>query len=89
MNTLGPINEYTTALYTSDPILDETGTVVPGTSLYTATLTLYDERTKTIINDKLPQEAHVAVFDFRWDSGVSRCLHEFKILVKNVSMVSS
>ena len=121
--TLGPINERTTAKYTSDPLLDEDGVTVAGSVLSTATLTLYDEKTKTIlnsrnaqnvnqangvtisdagvvawtmtpadnaiVNDKLPSEVHVAVFDFRWDAGVSRAMHEVKFLVKNLSMVTS
>lgn len=121
--TLGPINERTTAKYTSEPLLDETGTAVAGSIMSTATLTLYDERTKTIlnsrnaqnvnnannvtisdagvvewtmqpadnaiVNDRLPSEVHVAVFDFRWDSGTSRAVHEVKFLVKNIGMVTS
>ena len=121
--TLGPINERTTAKYTSDPLLDEDGVTVAGSVLSSATLTLYDEKTKTIlnsrnaqnvnqandvtiseagvvawllrpadnaiINDRLPSEVHVAVFDFRWDSGTSRAVHEVKFIVKNVGMVTS
>lgn len=121
--TLGPINERTTAKYTSDPLLDEEGSVVAGSIMTTATLTLYDDRTKTVINsrnqqnvnnangvtisdagivtwvmtpadnaivnDKLPSEIHVAVFDFRWDGGVSRAVHEVKFLVTNIGMMTS
>jgi hypothetical protein len=121
--TLGPINERTTAKYTSDPLLDETGAVVAGSTISTATLTLYDQRSKAILNSRNEQnvnqangvaiseagvvtwdltpadniivddccatEIHVAVFDFRWDAGASRCLHEFKIAVTNIGMVTS
>jgi len=121
--TLGPINERTTAKYTSDPLLDENGTAVDGSILTSATLTLYDQKTKTIlnsrnaqnvnqannvaisaagvvtwelvpadnaiVNDALSQEVHVALFDFRWDGGASRCMHEVKIAVRNLGMVTS
>jgi hypothetical protein len=42
-----------------------------------------------IVNGKLPQELHVAVFDLRWDAGTSRSLHEVKILVNNIGKVTS
>jgi hypothetical protein len=121
--TLGPINERSTARYTSGPLTDEDGAVVAGSILSSATLTLYDERTGTIINsrnkqnvnqandvtisdagvvswllkpadnvivnNKLIRETHVAVFDFRWDAGESRAVHDMKILVNNVGNVTS
>lgn len=121
--TLGPINERTTAKYTSDPLLDEDGAVVPGATLTTATLTFYDEKTNAIINnrngqnvngangvtiadtgivtwvmtpadhpivnDRMSQEVHVALFDLRWDGGSSRAMHEVKFLVNNLGMVTS
>lgn len=120
---LGPVNERTTAKYTTDPLVDEDGVVIPGTLVTSATLTLYDQKTGAIINSrnqqnvnnannvtiadtgiiswvlqpadnaivntKLAQEVHVAVFDLRWDSGSSRSLHEVKILVNNVGKVTS
>lgn len=42
-----------------------------------------------IVNTKLPQEVHVAVFDFRWDAGTSRAVHEVKILVNNIGKVTA
>ena len=121
--TLGPVNERTTARYTSGPLTDEDGSVVPGSVLSSATLTLKDEKTRTVINsrnaqnvnqangvtisdlgivtwllvpadnpivtDRLTQEVHVATFDFRWDAGASRAMHEVKILVNNVGAVTA
>jgi hypothetical protein len=121
--TLGPVNERSTARYTTDPLTDEDGAVVAGSILSSATLTLYDERTgkilnsrnqqnvnngngvsigddgivswllvpddNAIINTRLSQERHVAVFDFRWDAGTSRAVHEVKILVNNIGKVTS
>lgn len=121
--TLGPVNERTTAKYTTDPLVDEDGVVIPGTLVTAATLTLYDQKTgaiinsrnqqnvnnannvtiadtgilswalqpadNAIVNSKLPQELHVAVFDLRWDAGSSRSLHEVKFLVNNVGKVTA
>jgi hypothetical protein len=121
--TLGPINERSTAKYTSDPLLDEDGVYVPGAVITTATLTLYDLKSGKIINsrnaqnvnqangvtisslgvvtwtmvpadnaiidDRMATEVHVAVFDFRWDGGTSRAVHEVRFLVKNIGMVTS
>lgn len=121
--TLGPVNERSTARYTTDPLTDEDGAVVAGSILSSATLTLYDQRTgailnsrnqqnvnqangvsisdagvvswllvpadNAIVNTKLPQEVHVAVFDFRWDAGTSRAVHEVKILVNNIGKVTA
>jgi len=121
--TLGPVNERTTAKYTTDPLVDEDGVVIPGTLVASATLTLYDQRTgaiinsrnqqnvnnannvtiadtgilswvlqpadNAIVNSKLAQEVHVAVFDLRWDAGSSRSLHEVKILVNNIGKVTA
>jgi hypothetical protein len=120
---LGPVNERTTAKYTTDPLTDEDGAVIAGSTMTTATLTLYDQKTGAIINSRnqqnvnnannvtiadtgivswtlmpadnaivngrLSQEMHVAVFDFRWDGGTSRSVHEVKILVNNVGKVTS
>ena len=120
---LGPVNERTTARYTSGPLTDEDGVVVAGSILSSATLTLYDERTgnilnsrsaqnvnqangvtisdagivswlmvpadNAIVNTKLPQEVHVAVFDFRWDAGSSRAMHEVKFIVNNLGKVTA
>ena len=121
--TLGPINERTTARYTSGPLRDEDGAVVAGSTLSSATLTLYDEKTgailnsrnqqninngngvsigddgmiswllvpadNAIVNQKLSVEMHIAVFDFRWDAGTSRAVHDVKILVNNIGKVTS
>ena len=121
--TLGPVNERTTARYTSGPLTDEDGVVVAGSILSSATLTLYDQRTgnilnsrnaqnvnqangvtigddgvvswllvpadNAIVNTRLPQELHVAVFDFRWDAGTSRAMHEVNILVNNIGKVTA
>jgi hypothetical protein len=121
--TLGPVNERTSTKYTSDPLTDENGDVVAGSTLSAATLTFYDLKTGTIINsrnaqnvnqangvtiadtgvvtwlmppadnpiinDKATQETHVAVFDFRWDAGASRAVHEFRVLVNNIGKLSS
>jgi hypothetical protein len=121
--TLGPINERSTAKYTTDALLDEDGAVVPAASLTTATLTLYDLTTGTIlnsrssqnilnannvtitaggvlswvlqpadnaiVNDRPDQEIHVAVFDLRWDAGVSRCVHEVRFLINNIDKVTA
>ena len=121
--TLGPINERTICKYTTDPLLDEDGAAVAGASLTTATLTLYELKTGTIlnsrnaqnvlnannvtisaagvvawtmlpadnaiVNDRLDQELHVAVFDFRWDAGVSRAIHEVRFLVNNIDKVTA
>lgn len=46
-----PIAERTTRIL-GGTVLDETGTPIPGTSLTTATLTLYDEETGIIINSR-------------------------------------
>ena len=121
--TLGPVNERTTARYTSGPLTDEDDVVVAGSILSTATLTLYDERTGNILNSRdaqnvnqangvtisdlgvvswllvpadnaivdqrVPSEVHVAVFDLRWDAGASRCVHEVKFLINNVGTVTA
>jgi hypothetical protein len=121
--TLGPVNERTTARYTSGTLTDEDGAVVAGSVLSSATLTLYDERTGNILNSRdaqnvnqangvtisdlgvvswllvpadnaivdqrVPSEVHVAVFDLRWDAGTSRCVHEVKFLINNVGTVTA
>ena len=50
----GPVNELTSALYTA-LLKDETGAVIDGTALDTATLTLYDIATQTVINSRSAQ----------------------------------
>jgi hypothetical protein len=60
MTTLGPVNERTTARYTSGPLTDEDGAVVPGSILSSATLTLKDEKTRTIINSRNAQNVNQA-----------------------------
>lgn len=120
---LGPVNERSTAKYTSDPLTDENGDVVSGAILTAATLTFYDQKTGIIINsrnqqnvnqangvaiantgvvtwtldpadniilnDRLSQEIHVAVFDLRWDGGAKRAVHEFRVAVNNIGKVTS
>lgn len=120
---LGPVNERSTAKYTTDPLLDEDGAVVAGSTLSAAQLTFYDEKSgkiinsrdaqninqannvtigddgvvtwlllpadNAIINTRLAQETHVAVFDFRWDVGASRATHEVKILVNNLRKITA
>lgn len=49
------INEKTTARITAT-LRDDAGAVVPGSSLTTATLTLYDLATDTIINSRNAQD---------------------------------
>lgn len=46
-----PLIEKTSALYTAQ-LIDETGTPVSGSVLFTFTLTLYDLQTGTIINGR-------------------------------------
>jgi hypothetical protein len=58
--TLGPVNERTIARYTSGPLKDEDGAVVSGTILSSATLTLKDEKTRTIINSRNAQNVNQA-----------------------------
>lgn len=48
------VPEQTSALYTAT-LVDETGAVVPGTSLLTLTLTLYDKTTGGILNSRNAQ----------------------------------
>jgi len=57
MNILGPVNERTSAQYTAT-ITDETGAVVPGSTLSAALLTFYDLKTKTIINSRNAQNVN-------------------------------
>jgi hypothetical protein len=58
--TLGPVNERTTSRYTSGPLTDEDGAVVPGSVLSSATLTLTDEKTRTVINSRNAQNVNQA-----------------------------
>ena len=51
---LGTINERTSALY-SATLTDETGAVIDGTALDSATITAYDVTTEEIINSRNAQ----------------------------------
>ena len=49
-----PIGERTTSVYTAT-VQDEDGVAIPGTSLSTLTLTLYDQGSRQIINGRSAQ----------------------------------
>lgn len=51
---LGSVNEATTGRYAAT-MYDETGGVIDGTALTTLTLTLYEKRSKTILNSRNAQ----------------------------------
>jgi hypothetical protein len=51
MQRLDPVNEQTTARYTAK-LVDETGAVVPGSTLSSLTLLLYDKATGQILNSR-------------------------------------
>ena len=54
MPLLGPINERTSSRYTAT-LTDETGAAIDGTALDTATLTLSDVATGTVLNSRTAQ----------------------------------
>lgn len=51
MQRFDPVNELTTARYTAS-LVDETGAVVPASSLSALTLLLYDKATGTVLNGR-------------------------------------
>jgi hypothetical protein len=51
---IGELNEQTTGRYTAT-MYDETGATIDGTAMTTLTLTLYDNRTGSIINSRSAQ----------------------------------
>ena len=56
MATLGPINQHTTALYTSSPMLDENGAVVGVSNLDAAYLTLLNlSNHRAVVNGRNAQ----------------------------------
>jgi hypothetical protein len=55
MSVLGTVNEGTSARYTGT-LRDESGAVVPASSLDSLTLTLFDVATETIINARDDQD---------------------------------